>query len=147
MRPVSSCRQPRLPYTSPRAGSAMSSPRGVTRFRRVIASRSACIRLFPTHRKRVPWDTAGPSMSENARSVVVRESRGAVNFLWGFLVVVSIVVLWRAEFGSRTLQTRLVGGIVFRLLGVAAAAGWIWSRRHPGSIEVTPDTITLRRRG
>src|SRR5919198_3477333 len=32
MRPPSSCRQPRLPYTSPRAGWAISSPNGVTRF-------------------------------------------------------------------------------------------------------------------
>src|SRR4051812_4027908 len=36
MRPASSCRQPRLPYTSPRAGSAISSPNGVTRFCRGI---------------------------------------------------------------------------------------------------------------
>src|SRR5687767_9484976 len=32
MRPSSSWRQPRFPYTSPRAGSAITSPNGVTRF-------------------------------------------------------------------------------------------------------------------
>src|SRR5437868_465018 len=38
MCPCSSWRQPRFPYTSPRAGSATSSPSGVTRFCSAISS-------------------------------------------------------------------------------------------------------------
>src|SRR5919108_345445 len=38
MRPCSSCRQPRLPYTRPRSGVVISSPSGVTRFCSGIAA-------------------------------------------------------------------------------------------------------------
>jgi hypothetical protein len=81
------------------------------------------------------------------RSIVVRESRASVNFLWGFLVVVAALVLWRGEFGDRTVSTRIAAGVIFVLLGVGGAAAWIWWQRHPGRLEVTPSTITLRHRG
>jgi len=80
------------------------------------------------------------------RSIVVRESRAAVNFLWGFLVVVAVLVLWRGEFGNRMLSTRIAAGVLFVLLGVGGMVGWIWSHRHHGRLEVTPSTITLRYR-
>src|ERR1019366_5259288 len=44
MRPWRSCRQPRFPYTSPRAESAISSPTGVTRLRRAIPGPAVLLR-------------------------------------------------------------------------------------------------------
>ena len=41
IRPDALCRQPRFPYTSPRAGSATSSPSGVTRFCNAIAAQTS----------------------------------------------------------------------------------------------------------
>ena len=76
--------------------------------------------------------------------VVIRESRGAVNFLWGFLVLVSAVVLWRGEFGSRTTTTRVVAAVIFVPLGLGAIAAWVWYRRHPSRLEITPAAISLR---
>src|SRR5204863_9653352 len=38
-------------------------------------------------------------------------------------------------------------GVIFVLLGVGGIVAWIWSHRHPGRLEATPSTITLRHRG
>jgi hypothetical protein len=81
------------------------------------------------------------------RTIFVRESRAAVNFLRGFLVVVAALALWRGEFGTRTTSTRVAAAIVFVLVGGGALVAWIWFRRHPGRLEVTPSTVTLRHRG
>src|SRR5689334_24355886 len=64
MRPASSCRQPRLPYTSPRAGSAISSPNGVTRLRRGMPV--VCAVMTLVHR---------PATVEEVQEIVARAPR------------------------------------------------------------------------
>jgi hypothetical protein len=41
----------------------------------------------------------------------------------------------------------VAAAIVFVLVDGGALVAWIWFRRHPGRLEVTPSTVTLRHRG
>ena len=77
-------------------------------------------------------------------SDVVHEKRSAVHFLWGFLALAFAVALVRGHMGAGSERSRLVidmcvGGLLALILWA-----WFWSRRHPGSIEVSYHSIALR---
>src|SRR5262245_33090706 len=69
MRPCSSWRQPRFPYTSPRAGSAISSPRGVTRFWRVTAHEASRTVLLPRQPPVDPLEELGVTSFDPAQAL------------------------------------------------------------------------------
>ena len=66
--PCSSCRQPRLPYTSPRSGVAISSPSGVTRFCGGIVA--------PSHSSRPDRRSIAAIGSDGSRRVARRSGTG-----------------------------------------------------------------------
>ena len=77
-------------------------------------------------------------------SDVVHEKRSAVDFLWGFLAVAFAVALVRGHMGAGSDRSRLVIDVLVGGLLALILLTWIWSRRHPASIEVTYHSIALR---
>lgn len=86
-------------------------------------------------------------LQPSGSSVVVREKALNVNILWGFLSVVLGAALLRGHFGAETDAGRLTGDIVGGILFVGAVSAWIWFRRHPAHITVSPDEINFQHRG
>jgi len=71
---------------------------------------------------------------------LVPERSRRVDVLWGFLTLVLAVALVRGA-GS----IAVVG--VFGVLLAVTLAGWVWFRRHPARLEITPEAIVFRHRG
>jgi len=82
-----------------------------------------------------------------ALTVVVPERPRRVDFLWGFLSVVFAAALVRSHFGGPLTTGPIVGDVVFGTLFVAAVAAWIWFRRHPAKLEITPKAVAFSHRG
>jgi hypothetical protein len=82
-----------------------------------------------------------------ALTLVVPERPRRVDFLWGFLSVAFGAALVRGHLGAGTTTSRLVIDAVFGTLFVAAVGAWIWFRRHPARLEVTPEAVAFRHRG
>jgi hypothetical protein len=70
-----------------------------------------------------------------------------VNFLWGFLTVVFAAALVRGHFGGPLTTGRIVGDVIFGALLAAAIAAWVWFRRHPARLEITPEAVEFSHRG
>lgn len=80
-------------------------------------------------------------------AVVVAERPRRVDFLWGFLTVAFGAALVRGHLGAGTATSRLVIDAVFGTLVGGSIAAWIWFRRHPARLEVTPETVAFSHRG
>src|SRR4029079_10487196 len=79
--------------------------------------------------------------------VVIVEERGyQVNFLWGFLTIVSAIVLWRAHTGMSGVG-RMVADVIVGAFLLLFAWAWLWSVRHPAHLEVSPDEIRFQHSG
>ena len=78
--------------------------------------------------------------------IVVPERSYQVHFLWGFLTIVSAIVLGRAAMGmsgtGRIVTVSIVGAFVLIFL-----SAWIWFARHPATLEVTPEEIRFQHLG
>jgi hypothetical protein len=70
-----------------------------------------------------------------------------VNFLWGFLTVVFAAALLRGHFGAGTTTSRIVIDVVFGALLAGSVGAWVWFRRHPARLDITPEGIAFRHRG
>jgi hypothetical protein len=79
--------------------------------------------------------------------VVIVEERGyQVNFLWGFLTIVSAIVLWRAHTGMSG-AGRVVADVIVGAFLLLFAWAWVWFVRHPAHLEVTPEEIRFQHKG
>jgi hypothetical protein len=70
-----------------------------------------------------------------------------VNFLWGFLTVVFAAALLRGHLGGSSTTTRIVIDLVFGTLLAGSIAAWIWFRRHPARLDITPEAVAVTHRG
>ena len=75
--------------------------------------------------------------------IVVTESRGSRNFLWGFLTVAFASTFVAINVLAETTGGRVAGGALFGLLLIGSVAAWVWSVRNPGRLEITPDEIVF----
>jgi hypothetical protein len=78
--------------------------------------------------------------------VIVEERRYQVNFLWGFLTIVSAIVLWRAHTGMSGVG-RIVADVIVGAFVLLFAWAWVWFVRHPAHLEVTPEEIRFQHKG
>jgi hypothetical protein len=78
---------------------------------------------------------------------VVPESRAQVNFLWGFLAIVSVLVVARAVTGDSATAWKVVAVVLFGVLFFGSILMWIWSFRHPGQVDVSADALRYQHRG
>ena len=83
----------------------------------------------------------------SAPSIVVGERSRNVNFLWGCLSVVFAAALLRGHFGGPLTTGRIVGDVFCAALLALSLAGWIWFRRHPARLEITPEVVAFSHRG
>lgn len=83
----------------------------------------------------------------NGGQIVVTEKARLVNLLWGFLAVMSALALVRGHLGAETTTGRIVGDVIFGTLLVGSVWMWLWSRRYPSRLEISPETITYTYRG
>jgi hypothetical protein len=81
------------------------------------------------------------------RSVIVAELPRRVDVLWGFLTVVSAAALLRGHFGGSATSTKIVIDLAFGVLLAGSIGAWIWFRRHPAKLEITPEAVAFRHRG
>lgn len=81
--------------------------------------------------------------AEDTSAIVVRQHSRTVDFLWGFLVLAFGVALFRGRAGAGTDGGRLVVDLVFGGLVVASIAAWVWFRRRPSRLTITPDAISF----
>lgn len=81
--------------------------------------------------------------AEDSGAIVVRQHSGAVNFLWGFLVVAFGLAFWRGRAGAATDAGLLVSDVVFGGLVLASAAAWAWFRRRPSRLTISRDAISF----
>jgi hypothetical protein len=70
-----------------------------------------------------------------------------VNFLWGFLTVVFAAALVRGHFGGPLTTGRIVADVVCGTLLAGSIAAWVWFRRHPARLEITPEALEFSHRG
>jgi hypothetical protein len=82
-----------------------------------------------------------------ALTVVVPERPRRVDLLWGFLSLVFAAALVRGHFGASSTTSRLVVDLGFGTLLVGSIAAWIWFRRHPARLEITPEAVAFEHRG
>ena len=78
---------------------------------------------------------------------VIPESRGQVTFLWAFMAVISAIVVARAITGDSATAWKIVAVVVFGALFFSSISMWLWSRRHPGQVDVSADQIRYQHRG
>jgi hypothetical protein len=70
-----------------------------------------------------------------------------VDLLWGFLSVAFGAALVRGHFGAGTTTSRLVIDVAFGTLLAGSVAAWLWFRRHPARLEITPEAVAFSHRG
>jgi hypothetical protein len=83
--------------------------------------------------------------AEDTGPIVVRQDTRTVDLVWGFLVVVSGLALFRGASGA-TGTGRLVSLVVFGGLAGISVAAWVWSRRRPSTLTISPDAISFSHR-
>lgn len=76
----------------------------------------------------------------------MRQDRRTVDALWGFLVIVFGIALWRGRAGADTDAGRLVSDVVFGGLMVISVAAWVWFRRRPSRLTISRDAISFSHR-
>lgn len=74
---------------------------------------------------------------------LVAERSRRVDALWGFLALAFAAALIRGAAGGAGVAL----DVLFALLLAGTVAAWIWFRRHPASLEITPEAIVFRHRG
>ncbi len=79
--------------------------------------------------------------------VIVQERRYQVNFLWGFLTIVSAIVLWRTHTGSMSSTGRIVAEVIVGAFLLVFAWAWVWFVRHPARLAVTPEEFRFQHKG
>jgi hypothetical protein len=80
-------------------------------------------------------------------SVVVAERPRRVDFLWGFLTVAFGAALVRGHLGAGTTTSRLVIDAALGSLLAGSIAAWVWFRRHPARLEISPEAVAFLHRG
>jgi hypothetical protein len=84
---------------------------------------------------------------ESGDPVVVPQKARYVNVIWGFLTLVFGLALVRGHFGAATSSGRIVVDVIFGALVAGSIGAWLWFRRHPARLEVSPEVITFSHRG
>ncbi len=77
---------------------------------------------------------------------MVAESRSQIGFLFGFLILVFAVALARGVTGAQSAAGRVAVAVIFGILIVVMARGWIMIARRPNRLEVTENAVTFVRR-
>jgi putative Ca2+/H+ antiporter (TMEM165/GDT1 family) len=80
-------------------------------------------------------------------TLLVAERSRRVDILWGFLTAAFALALVRGHIGAATAAGRTVVDLVFGALLVIAVGAWIWFRRHPARLEITPEAVLFSHRG
>jgi hypothetical protein len=81
------------------------------------------------------------------RSVVVAERRRRVDVLWGFLTLAFGAALVRGHLAAGTTIGRVAVDVTFGALLGGSISAWVWFRRHPARLEITPEAIVFVHRG
>jgi hypothetical protein len=79
--------------------------------------------------------------------IVVPERKYQVNFLWGFLTIVTAIVLWRASNGGMEGTGRIFALVIITAFLLLFAWAWVWFVRRPARLEVTPEEIRFQHSG
>jgi hypothetical protein len=74
-------------------------------------------------------------------ALTVRESRGQIGVLFGFLTVACAVALARSALGAHTATGRATFAVVFGGLLVLFIVGWVIATRRPRRLEITQDAV------
>ena len=81
------------------------------------------------------------------RSVLVAERRRGVDVLWGFLTLAFGAALVRGHLGAGTTIGRVAIDVAFGALLAGSISAWVWFRRHPARLEITPEAVVFAHRG
>jgi hypothetical protein len=81
------------------------------------------------------------------RSVLVAERPRRVDVLWGFLTLVFGAALVRGHLGAGTTIGRVAVDVAFGALLGGSISAWVWFRRHPARLEITPEAVVFAHRG
>lgn len=92
-------------------------------------------------------DAQMAAFSPVSGATIVRESRGQISSLFGFLAVCCAAALARGEPAARTTAGRVAVVVIFGGLLAALAVGWIVWLRRLGRLEITEDAIRYVPRG
>lgn len=65
----------------------------------------------------------------------------------GFLTVACGAALVRGHLGAGSTTSRLLVDLVFGALVAGSIGAWLWFRRHPARLEITPDAVAFSHRG
>jgi hypothetical protein len=80
-------------------------------------------------------------------TTVVAERPRRIDVLFGFLAVAFGAALVRGHLGAGSDRSRLVIDVLLGALVLAIVVTWIGLRRHPASLEITPDWVVLTHAG
>jgi hypothetical protein len=80
-------------------------------------------------------------------TTVVAERARRVDVLFGFLAVAFAAALVRGHLGAGSARSRLVLDVLLGGLVAAIVFTWVWLRRHPASLEITPEWVVLAHSG
>ena len=80
-------------------------------------------------------------------SVVVAERSRRVDLMWGFLTVVFAAALVRGHAGAGSTGAPTAIDLIFGVLTAGSIAAWVWFRRHPARLEVTPEAVVFAHSG
>ena len=74
-------------------------------------------------------------------AIIVRESRGQIGALFGFLTIACAAALARSVLGADTTAGRATFAVVFGGLLVLFIVGWIIAARRPRRLEITESAV------
>ena len=80
-------------------------------------------------------------------TLLVAERSRRVDILWGFLTAAFAVALVRGHIGAATTTGPTVVDFLFGTLLAVAVGAWIWFRRHPARLQITPEAVVFSHRG
>lgn len=88
-----------------------------------------------------PYDALMGAINPDPGATIVRESRGLISALFGFLALCCTAALARGVPGAHTTAGRLAAAVIFGGLLVVILAGWAAALRRPRRLEITQDAI------
>jgi hypothetical protein len=93
-----------------------------------------------------PYDAQLGGVNPDPGATVIRENRGQISAMFGFLTVACAVALVRGVPGAQTTAGRAAAAVVFGGLLVLFIVGWIVMLRRPHRLEITEDAVRYVRR-
>jgi hypothetical protein len=87
------------------------------------------------------YDPQMGAANPDPAAIVVRESRGQISALFGFLTIACAVALARSVLGAHATTGRATFTVVFGGLLALFIVGWIIAARRPSRLEITQDAV------